>query len=464
MHHLHHRLFAAVAALVERRLAALAALAAGGGGGVHARAQQTLQTLADALRALAGVGGGVVDGATAEAEAAALYANHGARRAVAALLVRENPELFGAAPPQTGDALTGEIPADISYLDSLDASEISTQTGKAASKWPVHNDAQKLQIDAAQQSDKRFLQSTEFSDLFDQHSLLGAIESNDSVVADIIQALESVPSEFRSPLDLSTLDLYSRHEVDELSSLLQANFEGTLYGIKGASTVASVSSFSDLEIENLPLLKQNAIEKKPSPRYKRGSKKFTIVEANTMTRSMFDLYEQENLTSETEHQELLGMEVEYFFQEADRLEKEKGKRGFVGASGKILAGVVKAITGAPLVKKTIYEEATMTRSNSSSSSKDKSSIESISNAIVVNTREAQWDSASKGRQHKPRAAAVKDASKGDRRRVGQLDSKLAGKSFVYGAKDAVGDGKNPVDVEVDLVLKEGGIGKLKAKL
>ncbi|KAJ3022610.1 UNVERIFIED_CONTAM: hypothetical protein HDU68_009019 [Siphonaria sp. JEL0065] len=159
---------------------------------------------------------------------------------------------------------------------------------------------------------------------------------------------------------------------------------------------------------------------------------FTVTESHTMARSVFDMYEQQQ-TSPSEHQELLGMEVEYFFDEAE-------------------------ITGAPLAKKSIYETAALQPSHSSLT-KNKSSIESISNAIVVNARETQWDNAAKGKKT-PTPKSVKEATR--RRRVGQLDSKLAGKSFVYENMEG-GDGKSAVDAEVDAMLKEG-VGKLRAKL
>ncbi|KAJ3060483.1 hypothetical protein HDU99_005896 [Rhizoclosmatium hyalinum] len=137
------------------------------------------------------------------------------------------------------------------------------------------------------------------------------------------------------------------------------------------------------------------------------------------------------------------------------VQKAKANKTFLGAGTKILGGLVKAITGAPIAKGQIYETAAGQTSTSTAS---KSSLESISDAIVDSTRESQWSSASSGKpKHTPKES--KSAKKG--KRVGELDARLAGKSLdeIY-KKDGAG-GVNPVDVAVDDVLREG---KLRAKL
>ncbi|KAJ3236357.1 hypothetical protein HDU81_010848 [Chytriomyces hyalinus] len=203
--------------------------------------------------------------------------------------------------------------------------------------------------------------------------------------------------------------------------------------------------------------------------------RLTISEAQTVSRGMHEFYEQQNSTTENE-MELLGMEIEHFFEEVARRDSEKKSKTFLGAGGKILAGIAKAITGGPKASKSIMNEATMSATERSamkvsapsitSGKSNVGTIESISEAIVLNTRETQWNNAESGKAA-VKSVAESSASNGGKRHVGAMDAHLAGKPWVkdvYEEKVQSGyDALNPVDVAVDDVIREG-LQKLKAKL
>ncbi|KAJ3131054.1 hypothetical protein HK100_006905 [Physocladia obscura] len=147
-------------------------------------------------------------------------------------------------------------------------------------------------------------------------------------------------------------------------------------------------------------------------------------------------------------------------------EKTQPSKTFLGAGGKILSGIVKAITNGPAVKSSIYNEAA-TLSNGSAVTAKPSMLDSISQAIVQTTRETMWNSAENGITSKPKSNITVGAATGKSElKVSSLDAKLAGKpwvSHVYDSKDSFDGSVNPVDAAVDDVLAEG-ISKLKAKL
>ncbi|KAJ3263394.1 hypothetical protein HDU77_010762 [Chytriomyces hyalinus] len=202
--------------------------------------------------------------------------------------------------------------------------------------------------------------------------------------------------------------------------------------------------------------------------------RLTISEAQTVSRGMHEFYEQQT-TTENE-MELLGMEIEHFFEEVARRESEKKSKTFLGAGGKILAGIAKAITGGPKASKSIMKEATMGATERTamkvsgpsitSGKSNGGTIESISEAIVLNTRETQWNNAESGKTA-VKSVAASSASNAGKRHVGAMDAQLAGKPWVkdvYEENVQTGyDALNPVDVAVDDVIREG-LQKLKAKL
>ncbi|KAJ3211433.1 hypothetical protein HDU82_005888 [Entophlyctis luteolus] len=183
---------------------------------------------------------------------------------------------------------------------------------------------------------------------------------------------------------------------------------------------------------------------------KRAANKLHLQEAQTVTRTVHDIYEaqaEKDAEKEAEHLELLGMEVEYFFER----EKAKDKPSFLGSGGRILASIFKAVTHGSSITKSIADEHNLPSSVSASSS-----VDSISHAIVENTREAQWASALDGKKpHRPKKVLDSSSEKG---RVNRLDQKLADKpwvSHVYNAKDPFEGSVNPVDAAVDDVMAEG---------
>ncbi|KAI8620014.1 hypothetical protein BC830DRAFT_1101226 [Chytriomyces sp. MP71] len=154
---------------------------------------------------------------------------------------------------------------------------------------------------------------------------------------------------------------------------------------------------------------------------------------------------------------------------------ERRGKTFLGAGGKILSSIAKAITGSGQPSRSIMRDVagpTAAPPEVAESKPAQGTLDSISQAIVVSTREAQWNRAKDGKIHSaPVVAAVVPADTAPAARLlGGLDAKLAEKPWVHeiysekaGRIGPEGEGLNPVDVAVDDVIREG-IQKLKAKL
>ncbi|ORY44866.1 hypothetical protein BCR33DRAFT_716803 [Rhizoclosmatium globosum] len=186
-------------------------------------------------------------------------------------------------------------------------------------------------------------------------------------------------------------------EPSEITSVVQSAYDSTLLGVTPNVFSPDPQLLDQMkQMESISTLATSA-----------APIKLQITESNSIAKSLYEAMD---------HQEILGMEVEYFLA---KLTKAKANKTFLGAGTKILGGLVKAVE--------------------------------LDTGI-------QWSSASSGKpKHTPKES--KSAKKG--KRVGELDARLAGKTLDEIYKKDGASGVNPVDVAVDDVLREG---KLRAKL
>ncbi|KAJ3298405.1 hypothetical protein HDU79_010992 [Rhizoclosmatium sp. JEL0117] len=366
--------------------------------------------------------------------------------------------------------------ADLLFLESVHFEKVAkTLKAQSAPSAPAFK--------YAEESHKKWLESPAFLDLYSSSLEVGQQEpvpAADALLADMTHAMS-----YDDNINQISASLFNQQqpplEPSEITSVVQSTYDSTLLGVTpnvfspdpqlldqmkqmesivsfapdSTSTADALSDYlftqksqvyNSARINPFRPIRATSVSRKSTLATSAAPIKLQITESNSIAKSLYEAMD---------HQEILGMEVEYFFDEVDRLEKAKANKTFLGAGTKILGGLVKAITGAPIAKGQIYETAAGQTSTSTAS---KSSLESISDAIVDSTRESQWSSASSGKpKHTPKES--KSAKKG--KRVGELDARLAGKTLDEIYKKDGANGVNPVDVAVDDVLREG---KLRAKL
>ncbi|KAJ3062082.1 hypothetical protein HDU98_002006 [Podochytrium sp. JEL0797] len=406
---------------------------------------------------------------------------------------------LGVSPPE---ALSHEaLVALLSSQAELFAPSLSSADGRQANSAEIRqrgNEAPLVSplvslvprtLSKQDESPARFIASAAFMDIFapqfaESHD---SDPAGDSLVNEMVHALDTdLSSHARPHVDLSSLYAAKftapAHTQDEMAALVESTFTNTLLGARAnvhadgpdagfldaASEIGRLAAFHEevavgdalaeyVHFEKAALHKaakaKNPFIPKQSFFHHQKPITLTVTQANAVSREMHDFYESQSALDENQ-KELLAMEIEYFFEEANNKEKT-----FLGAGGKVLRGIVQAIMGGSHASKSISESSVIP--TSSTSTKHKSTMETINDAILTSTRESQWNSAKDGKIH----TAPTTVQATTDRRVGSLDDKLKGKKFVYDAKEE-GGAANSVDSHVDNVLMEGGASgfKLKAKL